>query len=185
MQTTILTDLVQRFLAATASWHGALLPIAESLFLTLAAIQLAWSAAWWVLGEEDPAAIWVLLLRRILSLGFFWAVLVNANVWVPAVIEGFVEAGRRAASAAGASVVAAASAGASVVAAGSAAGAASSAAAGASSGAVVVWPQAATPKARAAAAAAAMLSLNFVIGSTPRLSVRGSPQRRRRFHAKD
>lgn len=104
MQTTILTDLVRQFLDATASWHGALLPIAESLFLTLAAIQLAWSAAWWVLGEEDPAAIWVLLLRRILSLGFFWAVLVNANAWVPAVIESFVAAGRRAASAAGANV---------------------------------------------------------------------------------
>lgn len=104
MQTTILTDLVRQFLDATASWYGALLPIAQSLFMTLAAIQLAWSAAWWVIGEQDPAAILVLLLRRVLALGFFWAVLVNADVWVPAVIESFVEAGRRGAAAAGANI---------------------------------------------------------------------------------
>ena len=85
--------------------------------------------------------------------------------------------------AAGSVVVAAGSVGA---AAGSAAGsvAAGSVAAG-SSVVAVVWPQAATPKARTAAAAAAMPNLNFVIGSTPRLSVGVCPQRGRRLHAKD
>lgn len=101
MHTTILTDLVQQFLQATSSWYQALIPIAKSLFVTLAAIQLAWTAAWWVIEEDDLNPILVHLLRRLLALGFFWAVLVNANVWVPAVIDGFVVAGKRAAAAAG------------------------------------------------------------------------------------
>ena len=104
MHTTILTDLVQQFLQATSSWYQALIPIAKSLFVTLAAIQLAWSAAWWVIEEDDLNPILVHLLRRLLALGFFWAVLVNANVWVPAVIDGFVAAGKRAAAAAGANL---------------------------------------------------------------------------------
>ena len=45
MHTTILTDLVHQFLQATSSWYQALIPIAKSLFVTLAAIQLAWTAA--------------------------------------------------------------------------------------------------------------------------------------------
>lgn len=71
-----------------------------------------------------------------------------------------------------------------VVAAGSVAIVSSVAAGSVDSVVVVVWPQAATPKARAAAAAAKP-NLNFVIGSTPRLSVGVCPQRGRRFNAKD
>jgi type IV secretion system protein TrbL len=101
MGSTILTDLVQQFLAATSAWHNTLLPIAKSLFVALAAIQLAWSAAWWVVEQDDLNPVLIALLRRILAIGFFWAVLVNAHVWVPAVIESFVAAGQRAAAAAG------------------------------------------------------------------------------------
>lgn len=104
MQTTILTDLVNQFLRATAAWYQALLPVAKSLFVTLAAIELTWSAAWWALEQDDLNPILVGLLRRLLTLGFFWTVLLKANVWVPAVIQGFVAAGKQAAAAAGANL---------------------------------------------------------------------------------
>jgi len=104
VQTTILTDLVNQFLRATATWYQALVPVAKSLFVTLAAIELSWSAAWWVLEQDDLNPILVSLLRRLFSIGFFWAVLINANVWMPAVIGGFVAAGKRAATAAGANL---------------------------------------------------------------------------------
>jgi len=104
VQTTILTDLVNQFLRATAAWYQALLPVAKSLFVTLAAIELTWSAAWWALEQDDLNPILVSLLRRLLTLGFFWAVLLKANVWVPAVIQGFVAAGKQAAEAAGANL---------------------------------------------------------------------------------
>jgi len=104
VQTTILTNLVNQFLGATASWHQALLPVAKRLFVTLAAIEFTWSAAWWTLEQDDLNPILVGLLRRLLNLGFFWTALLKANVWVPAVIQGFVEAGRQAATAAGANL---------------------------------------------------------------------------------
>ena len=43
--TTILTDLVNAFQAATAGWFAALFPIARNLFFTLAAIEIAWAAS--------------------------------------------------------------------------------------------------------------------------------------------
>jgi type IV secretion system protein TrbL len=104
VQTTILTDLVNQFLRATSAWHQALLPVAKHLFVTLAAIELTWSAAWWALEQDDLNPILVGLIRRLLTIGFFWTVLLKANVWVPAVIEGFVAAGKQAAAVAGANL---------------------------------------------------------------------------------
>jgi P-type conjugative transfer protein TrbL len=101
VQTTILTDLVNQFLRATSAWYQALLPVAKSLFVTLAAIELTWSAAWWAIEQDDLNPLLMRLLRRLLTIGFFWTVLLKANVWVPAVIEGFVAAGKQAAAAAG------------------------------------------------------------------------------------
>jgi type IV secretion system protein TrbL len=94
--TTILTDLVNAFQAATGGWFGALFPIARSLFFTLAAIEIVWAASWWVLERDDPTQILVQFLKRVIAIGFFLAVLTFADVWVPAIIDGFATAGRAA-----------------------------------------------------------------------------------------
>lgn len=94
--TTILTDLVNAFQAATAGWFGALFPIARNLFFTLAAIEIVWAASWWVVERDDPTQILVQFLKRIIAIGFFLAVLTFADVWVPAIIDGFATAGRTA-----------------------------------------------------------------------------------------
>jgi type IV secretion system protein TrbL len=78
--------------------------VAKSLFVMLAAIELTWSAAWSALEQDDLNLILVGLIRRLLTLGFFWTILLKSNVWVPAVIQGFVAAGKRAAAAAGANL---------------------------------------------------------------------------------
>jgi type IV secretion system protein TrbL len=94
--TTILTDLVNAFQAATGGWFGALFPIARNLFFTLAAIEIVWAASWWVVERDDPTQILVQFLKRIIAIGFFLAVLTFADVWVPAIIDGFATAGRTA-----------------------------------------------------------------------------------------
>lgn len=94
--TTILTDLVQAFQAATAGWFAALFPIARNLFFTLAAIEIVWAASWWVVERDDPTQILVQLLKRVIAIGFFLAVLTFAGTWVPAIIDGFATAGRTA-----------------------------------------------------------------------------------------
>ncbi len=94
--TTILTDLVTQFQAATSGWFQALFPIARNLFFTLAAIELVWAASWWVVERDDPAQILVQLLKRVMAIGFFLAVLTFADTWIPAVIDGFSTAGQQA-----------------------------------------------------------------------------------------
>lgn len=94
--TTILTDLVNAFQAATAGWFGALFPIARNLFFTLATIEIVWAASWWVIERDDPTQIFVQFLKRIMAIGFFLAVLTFADVWIPAIIDGFATAGRTA-----------------------------------------------------------------------------------------
>lgn len=97
MSSTILTDIVRDYEAVTASWFGALGPIAHRIFWILVAIQLTWSAIWWVLDREDGLAVLSSLLRQVVAIGFFYAVLLNGGTWIPAVIQGFSQAGAAAA----------------------------------------------------------------------------------------
>ncbi len=93
MPTTVLTDIVRDYESLTAAWFGALFPIAQALFWTLALIELTWSAIWWVVDREDGLTVISALLRKILAVGFFYALLLNGNTWIPAVIRSFTAAG--------------------------------------------------------------------------------------------
>jgi type IV secretion system protein TrbL len=92
--TSILTDLVNAFQGATSGWFAALFPIARNLFFTLAAIEIVWAAPWWVIERDDPSQIFVQFLKRVIAIGFFLAVLTFADVWIPAIIDGFATAGQ-------------------------------------------------------------------------------------------
>jgi type IV secretion system protein TrbL len=92
--TSILTDLVNAFQGATSGWFAALFPIARNLFFTLAAIEIVWAASWWVIERDDPSQIFVEFLKRVIAIGFFLAVLTFADVWIPAIIDGFAAAGQ-------------------------------------------------------------------------------------------
>jgi type IV secretion system protein TrbL len=97
VSSTILTDIVRDYEAVTSSWFGALGPIAHRIFWILVAIQLTWSAIWWVLDREDGLAVLSSLLRQVVAIGFFYALLLNGGTWIPAVIQGFSNAGAAAA----------------------------------------------------------------------------------------
>jgi type IV secretion system protein TrbL len=97
VSSAILTDIVRDYEAVTASWFAALGPIATKIFWTLVAIQLTWSAIWWVLDREDGLAVLSSLLRQVVAIAFFYALLLNGGTWIPAVIQGFSQAGASAA----------------------------------------------------------------------------------------
>jgi len=73
MNSTILSDIVRDYEAVSATWFSALGPIANRIFWILVAIQLTWSAMWWVLDREDGLAVVSSLLRQIVAIGFFYA----------------------------------------------------------------------------------------------------------------
>jgi type IV secretion system protein TrbL len=93
--------LVGQFQNAIAAIYGAILPIAQNLFILLAAITVTWSLIWWILEKDDPVPIFVALLKNLMRISFFWFVLINAGTLSQAVITSFRMAGQAAASAAG------------------------------------------------------------------------------------
>src|SRR5437763_15954968 len=93
MNSTILNDIVRDYESVTTTWFNSLFPIAQAVFWTLVAIELIWSAIWWVVDREDGLGVITALLRKVLAVGFFYALLLNGGTWVRAVIQGFSLAG--------------------------------------------------------------------------------------------
>src|SRR5438132_2146238 len=52
---------------------------------------------WWVLDREEVLGVLASLLRQVVAIGFFYALLLNGGTWIPAVIQGFSRAGATAA----------------------------------------------------------------------------------------
>src|SRR5437660_11679137 len=93
MSSTILNDIARDYDSVSAAWASALLPIAQAVFWTLVLIELIWSAIWWVVDREDGLGVVAALLRKVLAVGFFYALLLNGGTWIPAIIQGFSRAG--------------------------------------------------------------------------------------------
>ncbi len=96
MPEPILTGIVNDFQAATADWFAVLYPIAYGLFWFLAAIELTWAGMWWMVERDDTTGIMVAFVRKLVHILFFFMILFFADTWIPAVIDSFAEAGRRA-----------------------------------------------------------------------------------------
>src|SRR2546422_9764369 len=93
MNSTILNDIVRDYESITTAWFTSLSPIAQGVFWTLVLIELIWSAIWWVVDREDGLGVVAALLRKVLAVGFFYALLLNGGTWIRAVVKGFTQAG--------------------------------------------------------------------------------------------
>ncbi len=93
MSSTILNDIVRDYESIAAAWFTALFPAAQAVFWILVAIELVWSAIWWAIDREDGLTVVTALLRKVVAVGFFYALLLNGNTWIPAVVSGFRQAG--------------------------------------------------------------------------------------------
>src|SRR2546430_15247141 len=85
MSSTILNDIVRDYESVTTAWFTSLFPIAQDVFWTLVLIELIWSAVWWVVDREDGLGVVTALLRKVLAVGFFYALLLNGGTRIPAV----------------------------------------------------------------------------------------------------
>lgn len=93
----ILTDITQSYQHATNGWHDYLFPVAQHLFGLLATIEIAWSGILWALNKTEIEPLWTEFLKKMLSLGFFYTVLIESQTWVPAIIDSFMQVGAGAA----------------------------------------------------------------------------------------
>src|SRR5207247_10666996 len=93
MSSTILNDIVRDYESISTAWFTSLFPIAQAVFWTLVLIELTWSAVWWVVDREDGLSVVAALLRKVLAVGFLYALLLNGGTWIRAAIQGFSQAG--------------------------------------------------------------------------------------------
>lgn len=91
---TGLLDLVKK---SAEQWDGRLRGYAERLFWMLALIQFIWTFMPLIFKQADFGEIVGELLRFILVIGFFWALLLFAADWAEKVVNSFRQAGAAAA----------------------------------------------------------------------------------------
>ena len=75
------------------SWYRPIQQHAIHLFGSLAAIEMTWMAAIWLLSRKTFEDIFPSLIKKIITLGFFLAIILNANVWLPDIFASFLQVG--------------------------------------------------------------------------------------------
>ena len=93
----VLDQVVSQFQSTAAGWQGTLRSFALNTFYILATIELAWSIARLALGRADFSQWLGEVVRQVMFLGFFLALLQNSVTWSTAIVNSF----RQAAGAAG------------------------------------------------------------------------------------
>jgi type IV secretion system protein TrbL len=90
-------DLLDQYRALRPAWFAAVAGAAGRLFGVLAVIEFAWSAAILLL-EQSGLQGWTSgLIKRMMFVGAFYALLVNGPTWIPAIIDSLQIIGRNAA----------------------------------------------------------------------------------------
>lgn len=94
----ILTNILNTFHGATGGWGAILFPIANHLFFLLAVIEVTWIGIRALLSQDDATELTGKFILNIMGIGFFYALLLNSEAWLGAIIGGFVRAGEKTAN---------------------------------------------------------------------------------------
>jgi type IV secretion system protein TrbL len=90
------TQFLQAFEQVRGQWFATALPIATNLFAGLALIEFAWSAAELML-ERTTLESWIAgLIKKVMWIGAFYALLLFGPTWIPAIINSFMQIGQQA-----------------------------------------------------------------------------------------
>jgi type IV secretion system protein TrbL len=86
----------QQIEQAANAWIPAIMQEASFLFYVLALLDFAWGAPQ-LLREHDFNGLFLSLIKKLLVVSFFYAVLINGQVWIPAIVNSFAQLGATAA----------------------------------------------------------------------------------------
>ncbi|MHB1479792.1 MAG: P-type conjugative transfer protein TrbL [Acidithiobacillus ferrooxidans] len=75
------------------SWYRPIQQHAVHLFGSLAAIEMTWMAATWLLSRKTFEDVFPSLIKKIITLGFFLAILLHVNTWLPDIFDSFRQIG--------------------------------------------------------------------------------------------
>ena len=86
----------QQIEQAANAWIPAIMQEASFLFYVLALLDFAWGAPQ-LLREHDFNGLFLSLIKKLLVISFFYAVLINGQTWIPAIVNSFAQLGANAA----------------------------------------------------------------------------------------
>jgi type IV secretion system protein TrbL len=86
----------QQIAQAANAWIPAITQEASFLFYALATLDFAWGAPQ-LLRESDFNGLFLSLIKKLLVISFFYAVLINGQIWIPAIVNSFAQLGATAA----------------------------------------------------------------------------------------
>jgi len=86
----------QQIEQAANAWIPAMVQEASYLFYALATLDFAWGVPQ-LLREHDFNGLFLSLIKKLLVISFFYAVLINGQTWVPAIVNSFAQLGANAA----------------------------------------------------------------------------------------
>src|SRR6202051_660419 len=95
--TTVPSQIMDQFRNNRIQWTNSVFIYANSLCGLLALIEFAWSAAVMVLEKSDLQSWTSALIRKLMWIGAFYALLLNGRIWIPAIIDSFTQIGQNAA----------------------------------------------------------------------------------------
>jgi type IV secretion system protein TrbL len=93
----VFRDVLDNFKDQTNLWFGPLQSIANTILFSLAIIGVAWSLLQMLVKNADIQDVLFEVIRQIMFVGFFLALILYSDVWSSAIIQGFLYAGKEAA----------------------------------------------------------------------------------------
>src|ERR1051325_2822376 len=78
------SQMLNAYRAQRTQWFTNVWPAANKLFALLAIIDFAWSAAVMVLEKQDFQSWAAALIRKMMTIGIFYGLLIYGRVWIPA-----------------------------------------------------------------------------------------------------
>lgn len=88
-----LDTVANSFQTASAGWMTNAEGYAKSLFLGLAGLEFAWAGMQYTLRKGDLPDFLASVTLKVLGIGFFYSLLIEAPTWIPAIMNSFSQAG--------------------------------------------------------------------------------------------
>ena len=93
---TPLTSIISDFKSVTTGWYSALFVDALGIFAALFAIEFTWLVVTWLIGGKDVHDIYTSFIRKLLTIGFFYSILLYSGQLGPMLIAAFSNAASQA-----------------------------------------------------------------------------------------
>src|SRR3954471_18430473 len=83
------SKIMDQYRSQRIQWTTNIWPYANTLFGLLAVIEFAWSAAVMLLEKSDLQSWTSALIRKLMWIGAFYALLIYGRTWIPAITDSF------------------------------------------------------------------------------------------------